>query len=499
MARTPGSKNRPKLPRSDDAYGQVFLDAPLNASAANAVRALGAAGTSAFLLPEPVLADAYLANGFARRIVDCVAEEMTRAGFDLEGETLDPAIKDNVQSRFEELNAMVHFCNAIKWARAFGGSAIVLGIKDGGDFLTPMNPEAIQVVEFMRVYDRFELAVVERYDDPNLETFGRVKTWRVSPATAAASTVAATAYDVHESRVFVFDGDSIPNRLRQQNQGWGAAVLQRCLVELRRLNNGHKWAELLLERSQQAVHGIPDLSNTLSTTEGEKQVIKRVDVVDRVRNAQNTIVIDALETFEVKSASLGGVQDIIDRFAEALSATTGIPIFVLMGRSPGGLNATGESNEKAWYADIGNKQNTILKNPLDLLVSYIISEGNNGANDGNDYTVKFNPLSVPGDKDEAATELAREQAEKAKADTAKVYVDMGALDPTEVRNSLMDDSDYMDFMDATLEPIPPAQVLAEQAGQQQIAAIGAKGALPPVGGKPVAKPAGRKPKPNAKR
>ncbi|MCW2763989.1 MAG: hypothetical protein JWR85_4190 [Marmoricola sp.] len=479
MARTPGSKNRPKLPRSDDAYGQVFLDAPLSTRQAAAANAMG----SAYLLPEMILQDAYLANGFGRRIVDCVAEEMTRAGFDLEGETLDPAIKDNVQSRFEELNAMVHFCNAIKWARAFGGSAIVLGIKDGGTFTTPLDPTKIQAIEFMRVYDRFELSIASKYENVNKENYGRAEIWRVSPATGGSP------YEVHESRIFIFDGDPIPNRLRQQNSGWGAAVLQKCLVELRRMNNGHKWAELLLERSQQAVHGIPDLSNTLASPEGEALVTKRVDVVDRVRNAQNTIVIDALETFEVKSASLGGVSDVIDRFAEALSAVTGIPVFVLMGRSPGGLNATGAANEAAWYADIGNKQNTILKNPLDLLVSYIISEGNGGANDGNDYTLKFNPLSVPGDKDEAETESKRALARKADADTAKLYVDMGALDPSEVRDSLADDSEYMDFIDDSLEPIPPAQVLAEQAGQQQIAAIGATAKAKP----PAAKPAGRKP------
>lgn len=455
MSRTPGAKNRVKLPRVDDAYGSVFLDAPLSSRQAAAADAMG----TAFLLSEGVLQSAYLTNGFACRIIDSVAEEMTRAGFKLTGEKMNPKIEDRVQSRFEELKAMQAFCTAIKWARAFGGSAIIIGAKDGGDFTKPLNPEKIQAIEFLRVYDRFELSIVQKYEDVRKENYGRAEMWRVSPA------VGGNPYEVHESRLFVFDGDPIPNRLRKQNTGWGASVLQKCLVELKRLGDGHRWANLLMQRSQQAVHGIPDLSSTLADPEGEKLVTKRIDVVDRVRNAQNTIVIDAAETYEVLTASLAGVPDLLDRFAEALSAVTGIPIYVLMGRSPGGLNSTGKSNESAWYATVENMQNSILKSPLDLLISYLILEGNEGQSDGNDYTIEFNPLAVPSDLEQADIDTKKQAAAKAKADTAQVYVSMGALDATEVREQLQDESDYAEFMDANLEPVPPAETL--QIGAQE--------------------------------
>lgn len=478
MSRPFGSKNKPRVvetgntvfTRTDDAYGQAFLNSPT-------VRAQFG-GTVGWLMDRQTIEDIYLGNGFGRLIIDRVAEEMTRAGFELEN--LEPEIEDTVIARIEELNAMNKLCDALKWSRAFGGSAIVLGLKDGGDFLSPLVPEKIQAVEFLRVYDRFQIDAISKYSDPAFENYGRVEFWRINPADGA------TPYVVHESRIFIFDGDSIPNSLRNQNQGWGASILQKCIIELRRLNNAHKWAEMLLQRSQQAVHGIPDLSSTLADPAGKSLLIQRIDIVDQVRNAQNTVVIDALETYEIKQAPMGGVPDVLDRFAEALSSVTGIPVFVLMGRSAGGLNSPGESNEKSWYSQIENMQNTMLRNPLDKLISYIILASNGGKNDGADYSLEFKPLAVPNDKDEADIELKKSQALKTKADAHNVYVNMGALDPLEVRKELAVENEYIDD---SIEPIAPAEKLQEQANefaQSQAKIIASK---PAATGKP--KPGGK--------
>jgi len=459
MSRPVGSKNKPRstdtgvtvFTRTDDAYGQAFLNAPVVGPRFG--------GTTGYLMDRGAIENIYLGNGFGRLIIDRVAEEMTRAGFELEN--LAPEIEDQVIARIEELNAMNKLCDALKWSRAFGGSAVVLGLKDGGSFTTPLVPEKIQSVEFLRVYDRFQIDAVSKYSDPTLENYGRVEVWRINPTNVTVSG-GATSYDVHESRIFIFDGDSIPNALRNQNQGWGASILQKCLTELRRLNNAHKWAEMLLERSQQAVHGIPDLSSTLADPAGKAMMIQRIDIVDQVRNAQNTVVIDALETYEIKQAPMGGVPDVLDRFAEALSSVTGIPVFVLMGRSAGGLNSPGESNEKSWYSQIENMQNTMLRNPLDKLISYIILASNGGKSDGADYSLEFKPLAVPNDKDEAEIELKKSQSLKTKADAHNVYVTMGALDPSEVRKELAVENE---FIDDSIEPIAPAEKLQEQANE----------------------------------
>jgi phage-related protein (TIGR01555 family) len=493
MSRPEGSKNRAKWPRWDDAYGNVFLEGPARKQAMKSTSNLL---NSSWLLDQATLQDIYLANGWGRRIVDCVADEMTRAGFKVDG--LDNEdLEDKIQSRIEDLQILDKFNLAVKWARAFGGSGIVLGVKDGGTLETPLDPEKISKLEFLRVYDRWEMSEAGRYSDPNDEKFGRVEFWQITPTNIPN----ATAYKVHESRILIFNGDTLPNRLQLANQGFGASVMQKCLVEVMRMNNGHRWAEMLLERSQQAVHKIPGLSDTLATKEGENLVAKRVDIADRVRSAQNMIVIDGEEEYTVQSLAQTGTHEVLDRFAEALSAVTGIPIFVLMGRSRGGLNATDETNEDAWYATVLNMQNGNLKQPLVTIVKMLFSEMGKGGSEGegdnqtDQWKICFNPLRVRGDVEEADIAFKRGQGKKAQADALQVYVNMGALDPEEVRNQLADDEEFAEYIDATIVPVPPAEKLLGQKLENQPDPAGTgSGTSGGTGGrKPAAKKAAKKP------
>jgi phage-related protein (TIGR01555 family) len=493
-------------------FGKVFLEGPMQKQAVKATKGML---SGSWLLDRATLQDAYLANGFARRIIDKPAEEMTRAGFKLD-DVQDETINEKIQSRVEELAIMEKLCLAIQWSRAFGGAGIVLGVKDGGNLESPLNMEKVEKLEFLRVYDRWEITEERRYQNANDENYGKVEIWRVSPAGDGPQ---VGPYLCHESRLLKFDGENLPNQLRLANQGWGASVLQKCIVEVTRLNNSHRWSEMMLERLQQAVHKIPDLASQLEDKEGRDILLKRVDIVDRVRSLLNTIVLDAQEEYELHTLTLTGVNDILDRHAEAVAAVTGIPVFVLMGRSPGGLNATSEGNEDAWFADVGNMQNTILRRPLVKLVELLLKEqgyvpqaiieqpkpqlpgrvtpppapgasklpgaknkqkpgGKPGTKSDDDtgtesessddnerleqWKICFEPLKVLSEKDKAESDSKKAAAMKSEADALNVYYSAGAMDPMEIRSYIATKPELAEHIDATIEPEPPAQTLLEQ-------------------------------------
>jgi phage-related protein (TIGR01555 family) len=406
-----------------------------------------------YFLDQRVLQAAYIHNGFARTICDVPAEEMTRAGFTIEGDSITEDDKNAIQSRLEELDAVKHLNEALKWRRAFGGSLILLGVDDGQrDITQPVNEERIKGVEFMRVYDCFE-ARPDKYYDVESPKFGLVELWAISPK------LGGTTFKVHESRVLVFDGESVPNDIRQANSGWGASVIQGAFVQLNRLDNSYNYANLLLERMQQAVHGIPGLAQMLGEPGAEDLVARRVNIVDRVRGAANTIVIDGEETYEVKSMSLSGVQEIVDRNAEALSAVTRIPVFVLMTRSPGGLNATGASNQDAWFAQVESWQNDQLRKPVDRLVSLLRRADSEGNTDGGDYTLEFNPLSSPGDKDQAEIDLKKEQIKKTQMETLTGFANAGVMDQDEIRDLVREEYELVGDAPEPEEEVPAPMVL----------------------------------------
>lgn len=478
MARTLGAKNKPKPELRQDNYLETFTASNLRPSPA----AVGYAPYA--MLTEQEATGYYLGNGFARRIVDIPPQEMVRAGFTIEG--IDNKLLKSIMSRAEELDLLRIFNDAMRWSRLHGGSVLIYGVDDGGTLEEEMNPKGGKL-EFLRVYDRHKAKIWRRYTDPQSPLYGMPELWQITPngiSTAVNTSTSngtaqavAGSYYVHASRVHVFDGDSIPDDARNNNNGWGSSALQACIDEMKRLCRSHGWAEKLLERSQQAVHGIPNLSGTLAQRGGPENMQKRIIAVDMARNILNTIVVDSLETYEVQTASLAGLPDVLDRFAEALSAVTGIPIYLLMGRSPGGLNATGKSNENAWHALVASMQADILHKPLDRAVTYI-RQGLEGGGDGGEYELKFNPLAVPSDTEQAEIDSKKAAAKKARMEETTGYIAAGVLSTKEVREELKKE----DFPDLNLElEIKPPSIEELEIGAE-IAATAAGNEKPPEGG-----------------
>lgn len=382
----------------------------------------------------------YMADGLARKVVDLPAEEMTRSGIELEG-LEDEALAEHVMSRLDELDAMRHMSDAVRISRMTGGALMIFGLNDGGALDVPLNPQGVKSVDFIRVYDRYQANIKTRVEDPALKEYGQPELWEITPVIGGAP------YLVHHSRVHVFDGEFIPERKRQQNNGWGASVYQGGMDQLVRLGMGHQWANMILERSQQAIHKIPKLADTLMRPGGEAMLQKRVDVVDMVRGILNTVVVDGEEDYDVISTSLANVPDILDRFAEAVSAVFSIPVTVLMGRATGGLGSTDKGMLDAWYARVGSWWNDILRKPEDRLVTFLMME--RGQN--KPYKLCMRPLVVMSDKESAEVEQLQANARKVQADADAIYLDRGVIDPDEVRAGL---EEQYGLAAGSLAPIP---------------------------------------------
>lgn len=435
MGRPLGSKNKPKqTAMQTDGYAECFTGLGTRAD-----RSTGTRAQWARVLCEPELINLYISDGIAKRIVDLPSKEATRAGFTIE--ELDESLADDIYAKWEDLDLNAHLTRALQWRGVFGGAVLVLGINDGGTLDVPLNENGVKDLEFVRVYDRYQATIQTRNFDPMSIDYGKPEMWLISPKAGGHP------YTVHTSRIIVIDGETVPDQIRESNDGWGASTYQSCLDQLTRLGTSHQWANALLERAQQAVHKITNLASTLREPGGEQLVRKRVDLVDMVRGILNTIVIDGNEDYSVSNMGIGpGVTDLLDRFAEALSAVTGIPVFLLMGRSSGGLNASSKENMDGWYALVECLQNDVLRKPIVRLVSLILASKGNF---DHGWKIEFNPLSVPTDKEKAEKENIEAETDKIKSDAISAYVNIGAMSQDEARKQIMED---YDLDDVTLKP-----------------------------------------------
>ena len=83
------------------------------------------------------LADLYAGNGLFSTIIDAPADDATKNGIDL-------GIKDkDLQKRLDDHLQTIHYqsklAKALKWARLFGGSAVVMLVDDGRLLQDPLN------------------------------------------------------------------------------------------------------------------------------------------------------------------------------------------------------------------------------------------------------------------------------------------------------------------------------------------------------------------------
>lgn len=122
-----------------------------------------------------------------------------------------------------------------------------------------------------------------------------------------------------------------------------------------------------LERSQQPVHKIPDLSRYLQTPNGRQLVEQRIALVDAARGVRNTVVIDGAEDYTIQTAQMSAAQSTIEAARETVCAASGIPARILFGDAvSSGLGAnSGESQN--WKAQVRQYQETQAAAVLEFL------------------------------------------------------------------------------------------------------------------------------------
>ncbi len=69
-------------------------------------------------------------------------------------------------------------------------------------------------------------------------------------------------------------------------------------------------------------------------------------------------MLDKKDSFTRVQTPLTNLSDILDRFATRLAAAADMPVTLLMGMSPAGLNATGESDRAFFYDRVSCRYST---------------------------------------------------------------------------------------------------------------------------------------------
>lgn len=412
----------------------------------------------------------YHGDDTSATIADLPAKEMVRKWITLQvddsaendslraGDVNDKMLTaKQVMQKLDDLKAKSKIARALIWARVHGGSLVFMGVDDGVEDLTePLNPDNMKSVEFLLVFDRWEVQIQSTNDDIRSENFGKPETYLMQTQTETGIGTTESV-EIHASRFLRFDGVPTARFRMARNGGWSDSVYVRMEETLQ--DWGISWTAIthLLQDFSQAVLKMKGLHEAICQQESNL-VIDRMTTMDLCRSVARAIPIDADdEDFIRVTTPMGGLPETIDRLMLRVASAARMPATLLFGQSPAGLNATGDSDIRFFYDQIAAMQEEGLRPELDRLIELIFAskEGPTGGTEPENWSYVFNALWQMTDKEEA-------EVKKTTAETDDIYLGNGVLDQDEVAMSRFGGDTYstetvldMEKREAEPETEPP--------------------------------------------
>lgn len=341
----------------------------------------------------------YRESWIVRRIIDVIPADMLKNWITITS-GLDPDVEKRLSLTLRRTQLIDKLKRGMQWGRLYGGALGVLLVKHQGyDLSQPLQLDWIMPGDFagLLIFDRWNgvnpsSELIEDISDPD---YGFPKYYTVTDPAGGGSV------KIHHSRVVRFTGNTLPFWEEIAEMQWGASVVESVFDELRKRDNVSWNIAQLTFMANIRVLKMQDLGQLLAATDNESQaeLLRTLEAQNMLLNNMGMQVMDAADGLETHQYTFGGLADCYQQFIMDISGAAEIPVTRLFGRSPSGLNATGESDLQNYYDMIAEKQESYLRPILNkVLPPFIISTLGSLPDD---FDFEFDPVAEPTDKERA--------------------------------------------------------------------------------------------------
>lgn len=433
----------------------------------------------------------YRSSWIVGQAVDVVADDMTRAGVDVDAD-MDPGDRDKLTAAFESMALWDRINDTIKWSRLYGGALAVMLI-DGQNPSTPLRPDSVHKDQFKGLYVLDRWLVQPTLDDLVTEMgpdMGQPRYYDV-----VADSMALKRQRIHYSRVLRIDGVELPYWQKISENLWGQSVIERLIDRLVAFDSTTIGAAQLVYKAHLRTLSIDKLREIIAAGGPAMEgLLKHVEMIRRFQSNEGLTLIDAKDTFEAHQYTFSGLDNVLMQFGQQLSGALQIPLVRLFGQSPAGLNSTGESDLRTYYDNIKQQQERRLRSPITRLFGVLVrSVLGNAPPEG--FAYQFTSLWQLSDTEKAnnaktVTEAVTTALDAGLVDTATGMKELRASShATGVFTSITDEqiteaenapppTPEMDLPNAD-DPNDRPQEGPEEPGQAQRAGKGVQDAAPP--------------------
>lgn len=357
----------------------------------------------------------YREHWIMRRIIDVIPSDMLKNWITITTE-VDPELLKRVDLELRRTQLIEKIKHGLKWGRLYGGAIGIMVIKGQGNNLSePLDTERMVPGDFcgLLIFDRWNgvepsMTLVEDITDSE---YGMPAYYTVT------DTVSGKSVSVHYSRVVRFTGDELPFWESQSEQLWGASVIESVFEELKKRDNVSWNIAQLTFMASLRVLKMNDLGQMLAASDeaSQKELYNTIQAQNWLMSNMGLQVIDAADGIESHQYTFGGLSEVYQQFMMDISGAAQIPATKLFGRSPSGMNATGESDLQNYYEMIGQEQESKLRPILNKILPVLCMSVFGAVPDDLDFD--FDPVSEPSDK---------ERSDLAKSGTENVVAALNA-------------------------------------------------------------------------
>lgn len=371
---------------------------------------------------------AYRGSWIVGRMVDCVAEDMTKSG--IIPNTSDGAQKiQKFKAGMSRLKIYKSLRETIQWGRLYGGAIGVYQI-EGQDLGTPLDIKTIGKGDFkgIAVYDRWQLnpvltTIIEEGPDIGLPAYydivlgsnmnnpgqvpgGQSQTKANENSVKAeggpnshaqmtgqtAGGPGSSRVRVHHSRCFLVGGHKLPFFQAITEMMWDESIVERVWDRLIEFDTATASAGGLIGRALLRTVGIDGFREILAAGgDAEEALLSMFEHMRQFQTSEGLTLLDKNDSFDTTAYSFAGLADILIQFGQQVSGASETPLVRLFGQSPTGLNSNGDTDIRNYYDSINSKQEKDLRDAMEVITK-IVWRSLFGSARPNDFTFTFTPL-----------------------------------------------------------------------------------------------------------
>lgn len=340
-----------------------------------------------------ILTSLYRDNWIVQNIVNTIPDDIIRKWFELK-----TAIGPEYIDRFVQLERRTKLrekiADGMYWGRLYGGAAGLMLIKGQEDLEKPLDLDSVMPDSFqgLMILDRWTgiYPSGELVTDPSDPDFGLPEYYTVMDE-GHGNVVAR----VHHSRIVRFIGRSIPWLEQQVELYWGESEIEAIYSEIVKRDNVAANIVGLTFRARLDTMEVDGLDQLLGVGNAEiqRRFWNMLASQSIMESNFGTRVVNKGDAIHTREYTFTGLPDVYDRVMMDVAGASRTPVTKLFGRSPAGLNATGEADLNNYYDYIDSVREKSFRGIIERLLPVMALSAWGQIPD--DLDIDFPPMREP--------------------------------------------------------------------------------------------------------